>query len=142
MKQTFLTIIMSLVLLCAFAAVLRAQNEPKQPSMEELAANEAERLERLLDLEGWQVFYVDSTLQHDYLALDAEMKSLQGAKVGNVDLYVTVQDKWYQQIYDTYQKIFTEEQWAKYLKSGAARQQKARDKRREKAAKNAAKPKN
>ena len=59
MKQTFLTIIMSLVLLCASAAVLRAQNEPKQPSMEELAANEAERLERLLDLEGWQVFYVD-----------------------------------------------------------------------------------
>ena len=73
--------------------------------------------------------------------MDAEMKALQQSKVSNTDLYVSVQDKWMQQIYDSYQKFFDEDQWAKYLKTGAARQQKARDKRREKAAKAAAKSK-
>ena len=43
-----------------------------------------------------------------------------------------------EQIDKKYKEVFTEEQWAKYLKSGAARAQKARAKRQEKAAKAAA----
>ncbi|MBR5384248.1 MAG: hypothetical protein IK143_00035 [Bacteroidales bacterium] len=73
---------------------------------------------------------MDSTLNHDLHALRDEMKTLQTAKVGNVDIYQKVQDKWYQQIYDTYHRFLNEDQWKKYLKSGAAREQKARDKRR------------
>ena len=136
MKQTIRTIIVTLCL-TVFAGMIPvfAQEEKKQPTMEELAAKEADRLGELLDLEDWQIFYVDSTLQHDYNALDAEIKSLQGAKVGNQDLYLSVQDKWMDQIDNTYQKFFTEEQWARYLKSGAARNRKAREKRKEKAAK-------
>ena len=118
-----------------------AQQQEKQPSMEEMAAQEADRLGRLLDLEDWQVFYVDSTLQHDYVEMDNELKSMQSSKVSNTNLYYTVQDKWMEQIDKSLQKFFTEEQWAKYLKSGAARRQKDRDKRREKAAKAAAKTK-
>ena len=136
MKQTIRTIIVTLCL-TVFAGMIPvfAQEEKKQPTMEELAAKEADRLGELLDLEDWQIFYVDSTLQHDYNALDAEIKSLQSAKVGNQDLYLSVQDKWMDQIDNTYQKFFTEEQWARYLKSGAARNRKAREKRKEKAAK-------
>jgi hypothetical protein len=37
-----------------------------------------------------------------------------------------------EQIDVTYRKIFTDEQWAAYLKSGAAREQKARAKRKAK----------
>lgn len=118
-----------------------AQQQEKQPSMEEMAAQEADRLGRLLDLEDWQVFYVDSTLQHDYVEMDNELKSMQSSKVSNTNLYYTVQDKWMEQIDKSLQKFFTEEQWAKYLKSGAARRQKDREKRREKAAKAAAKTK-
>ena len=113
----------------------RAQDDKKQLTMEELAAKEADRLGELLDLEDWQIFYVDSTLQHDYNALDQEMKLLQGAKVGNQDLYLSVQDKWMDRIETTYERLFTEEQWAKYLKTGAARARKTREKRKAKAAK-------
>ena len=49
-------------------------------------------------------------------------------------MYIAVQDKWMEQIDVTYKKIFTEEQWAAYLKQGAAKAQKARAKRKAKAA--------
>ena len=126
MKQKFLFIICSvLVLSPAFA-----QTPEKQPTPEELASKEAERLETLLELEPWQVFYVDSILQHDYAALQAELLSLQKAKVENYDLYMDVRDKWAEQIDNSYHRYFNEDQWAKYLKTGAARAKKARDKRR------------
>ena len=100
------------------------------PSLEEQIENEANRLQRVLDLEDWQVFYVDSTLMHDFPAMQAEIKELSEAKVSNRDMYIMVQDKWMDQIDATYKRIFTEEQWAAYLKQGAAKAQKARAKRK------------
>jgi hypothetical protein len=47
-------------------------------------------------------------------------------------MYQMTYDKWMEQIDRTYKKIVTAEQWAAYLKSGAARAQKARDKRKAK----------
>ena len=103
---------------------------------------EVKRLSDLLDLEYWQEFYVDSTLTHDLQAMQAELEDYQKAKVGNSDLYVSVQDKWMQQIDDTYKRFFNEDQWKKYWKSSGQRNQKARDKRRAKAEKAAAELKN
>ena len=110
-----------------------AQTPAKQPDMYERAEQEADRLQQLLDLEDWQVFYVDSTLKHDFPAMMAGYEELRKSKVANQSMYQDVQDKWMEQIDRTYKKIFTEEQWAAYLKSGAARAQKARDKRKAKA---------
>ena len=109
------------------------QQDQEPPTVPEMAATEAERLERLLSLEYWQVFYVDSTLQHDFQALKDEMDGLQKSKVSNVSMYVAVQDKWMDRIDSTYMKIFTDEQWKAYLKNGAAKMQKARAKRKAKA---------
>ena len=92
--------------------------------------NEADRLQRVLELEDWQVFYVDSTLKHDYTAMQAEIVELSEAKVSNRDMYIRVQDKWMEQIDATYQRIFSSEQWKAYLKQGGARAQKARAKRK------------
>ena len=78
---------------------------------------------------------MDSTLTHDYHALQDELEELQKTKVGNVDLYQNVQDKWMQQIDDSYQRFFTEEQWQKYWKVTGQRAKKARDKRKAKAEK-------
>ena len=86
----------------------------------------------LLKLEYWQVFYVDSTLQHDYAAWQEEVKKLQAARVDNYDLYTITSDKWMEQIDKNYKKFFTPQQGAAYLKSGAAKQQKAREKRKAK----------
>ena len=94
---------------------------------------EADRLQRILDLEDWQVFYVDSTLKHDLPAMIAESEQLRAAKVANTSMYQEVRDKWWDQIDATYKKIFTQDQWALYLKQGAGKAQKAREKRRQKA---------
>ena len=111
----------------------KAQAQQQEaPSLEEQIEKEAERLERVLELEDWQVFYVDSTLMHDFPAMQAEMKELADSKVANRDMYIMVQDKWMDRIDATYKRIFTEEQWAAYLKQGAAKAQKARAKRKAK----------
>ena len=109
---------------------MREEEQVKQ--MREAIDATVENYEKLLDLEDWQTFYVDSILTHDYDALRLELKGLQAAKMSNADVYQQVQDKWAEQIYVALQKVLDEKQWAKYLKSGAAREKKARDKRAEK----------
>ena len=116
-----------------FCCEANAQQQPKQPDIYEQAEMEADRLQRVLDLEDWQVFYVDSTLKHDFPAMMADYDQLRKAKVANSSMYQDVQDKWMDQIDATYKKIFTPEQWAAYLKQGAAKAQKSREKRRLKA---------
>ena len=109
--------------------------EQKEKQMLEFIDKEVKRLSEQLNLEYWQEFYVDSTLTHDYKALQDELEELQKTKVGNIDIYQGVQDKWMQQIDDSYQRFFTEEQWQKYWKSTGQRAKKARDKRKAKAEK-------
>ena len=121
-----------LMLAGMFAASVEAsaQEPQKQPDIYEQAETEADRLQRILDLEDWQVFYVDSTLKHDFPAMMADYDKLRASKVSNTSMYQAVQDKWMEQIDATYKKIFNPQQWAAYLKSGAAKAQKARDKRK------------
>lgn len=107
--------------------------QPEQPDLFEQAELEADRLQRVLDLEDWQAFYVDSTLKHDLSAMKAEIESMSAAKVSNSSMYIAVQDKWWERIDETYRRIFTDEQWTAYQKSGAAKAKKARDKRKQKA---------
>ena len=127
---------------------LRAQNqgpqteEQKEKQLLEFIDKEVKRLSDQLTLEYWQEFYVDSTLTHDLIAMEEELTDLQKTKVGNADLYQRVQDKWMQQIDDSYHRFFNEEQWKKYWKSTGQRNQKARDKRKAKAEKASAELKN
>ena len=121
-------------LILAFSLDVYAQEQEKPKDIYEQAEEEADRLQRVLDLEDWQVFYVDSTLKHDFPAMMAEYEKLRSSKVSNMSLYQAVQDRWMDQIDATYKKIFNEKQWVAYLKSGAAKAQKAREKRKAKAA--------
>ena len=126
-----LFIVAAILFLGSFVA---SAQEQKQPDIYQQAETEADRLQKLLDLEDWQVFYVDSTLKHDWPAMIAEYDDLRMKKVSNSSMYQAVQDKWMEQIDKTYEKIFNPEQWAAYLKTGAAKLQKAREKRKAKAA--------
>lgn len=137
MKHFLSGIAAVLFLAAAFSTPLRAQNPPGEEEKEkrekqllEFIDKEVQRLSSFLDLEYYQEFWVDSTLNHDFHAMQEELEALQASKVSNPDIFVAVQDKWMQAIYDSYQRFFTEGQWKKYLKSGAAREQKGRDKRR------------
>lgn len=126
-----MTLLSAVFFLLSGASAAFAQQQ-EQPDIYEQAEMEADRLQRILELEDWQVFYVDSTLKHDFPAMMAEYEELRGSKVSNTSMYIAVQDKWMEQIDATYRRIFTDEQWAAYLKSGAAKQQKARAKRKAK----------
>ena len=129
---------------CIFLAFpLLAQNqktlspEEEEQKFFEFIQNSVDRYERLLKLEDWQVFYVDSILTHNNTAIKDECKALQDRKVSNYELYYDVQDKWNEATYQAFRKILNDEQWKKYLKSGAKKEKKARDKKlAEKAGKN------
>lgn len=116
---------------CIFSAwlTLSAQEKEKELSLEEKCEMEADRLERVLDLEPWQTFRVDSILKHDYAALTAEYERLKMSKVENFNIYEAARDRWMEAIDQAYRKVFNDVQWAAYLKQGAAREQKARARR-------------
>ena len=138
MRRFVRSIVLCAVLFAGLSAGLAAQTQSAdeakaEKEFYESVQKETDRLTRLLDLDDAQVFYVDSILVHDYKAMQAEVKDLSDRKVSNVNMYYDVQDKWQENIYEAYHKIFDEDQWAKYLKSGAARDKKTRDKRRAKA---------
>ena len=56
------------------SCVAMAQEPEKKPDVYEQAEMEADRLQKVLDLEDWQVFYVDSTLKHDFPAMKEELE--------------------------------------------------------------------
>ena len=125
----FFGIICSLLLSLTAWAQQPQSEEEQLKQLRESIERSVENYENLLNLEDWQSFYVDSILTHDYEALRLELKGLQAAKMSNADVYQQVQDKWAEQIYVAMQKVLDERQWEKYLKAGAAREKKARDKR-------------
>ena len=124
-----------LALALALSVPLMAQQqspEDQEKKLRESIETMLEKYEQTLELEYWQVFYLDSIMTHDYGAMMKELESKSKAKVENSDIYIQVQDKWNEQMYNSFRKVLNEEQWNKYLKQGAARDKKARDKRQEK----------
>ena len=130
MKLNIRVLIAFLIFFSGFETYAQQQ---EQPDIFEQAEVEADRLQRLLDLEDWQTFYVDSILKHDYSAMMTELQQFQKAKVSNVAMYISVQDKWRDKIDESFRKVFNDAQWTRYLKSGAGKAQKAREKRKAKA---------
>lgn len=131
-------ILISLLLLSIGSFVAFAQNENGKTDEEkiyELVEEQVEKMTENLGLDPAQEFYVDSIMLHDYSELQAELNAMSKSKVSNPDLYVQVQDKWMEKMYQEFEKLFTPEQWDKFLKSGALREKKARDKRAAKAGK-------
>lgn len=94
---------------------MQAQQPQKPPTPSEMAEKEAARLEKLLNLEFHQVFYVDSILQHDMQAMMDEIEQMHRDGMQEMSSYRIVQDRWKKQIETAYQRIFTPEQWEKYL---------------------------
>lgn len=103
--------------------------EQQEKKFYDMIEQQVEKYASLLNLEDWQVFYVDSILTHDYKEMQAELIELNTAKVTFQDAYIRVQDKWSEATYNAFNRIFTEAQWAKYLKTGGAKDKKLRDKR-------------
>ena len=101
----------------------------QEKEMQQKLDEEVEKYADNLKLADWQVFYVDSILNHDYRAMQAEFIEMNKSKVSNTDFYLMIQDKWMEQIYTSFHKFLDADQWAKYLKTGSSKEKKARDKR-------------
>ncbi len=123
-----------LLALAAFSAAAQEQLTPEQRE-KQLYENIQKQLDDLtmsLKLEDWQVFYLDSILVNNYTAMSAEFEEMSNNRVSSQDLYIYIQDKWMDETYNAIHKILDDNQWQKYLKQGAAKAKKARDKRAEK----------
>lgn len=128
------------VLLLAGAAAFAQQQEPQTPEQREKQLYESIQKQvdgyaESLDLEDWQVFYADSILTANFGSLAREFEQLGRNKVSDTDVYSRLQDDCMEKNYNAFRKILSDAQWAKYLKTGAARDKKARDKRAAKRAK-------
>ena len=124
---------MTLTVTAMAQAPMSPEEEAKK--LRESIDKEVDRLTGLLDLEDWQIFYVDSTLTHNLEAMMAESKQMQMSKVTNMDLYYLSMDKWNELTDQQYEKIFTKQQWDRYMNTGGKKAKKAREKRAEKARK-------
>lgn len=112
-RDIIIRLMLALALLTS-ATMLRAQNNEEEKTPEEMAAEEANRLEKLLKLEPHQTFYIDSILQHDMRALYDEVESLRASGTQEYTAYKQVQDKWKDQVDSSYKKVLTEYQYMIY----------------------------
>lgn len=119
------------IALFASAASFAQQKSEAQMQKElyDFIEQQVDKYANSLNLEIAQVFFVDSILTHNYFALQDELKEMSDSGVGNTGLYQMVQDKWDEATYKAFEKVLNPDQWAKYLKTGASRDKKARDKR-------------
>ncbi|MCR5002818.1 MAG: hypothetical protein K5984_00455 [Bacteroidales bacterium] len=116
----------------AFAQNGRPSKEEIEKQLYEYVEKEVSKYESQLALEDWQIFYADSILTYNLKSMQAEYDKYVEAKIANSDLYTKVADKWNEKTYDAMKAILNDKQWAKYLKLGAGKEKKARDKRKEK----------
>lgn len=135
-----------LALLTFSATALQAQDQ-EQKTPEEMALEEADRLEEMLTLLPHQTFFIDSILQHDMRAMHDEMQQLQMSGTREYVAFKQVRDKWIAQIDSAYKKVLTHDQWMQYCRSTGKLSKeelkalRAKEKADKKAAKAAAKAK-
>ena len=123
--------ISALILLAAFflAAAPAALAQQQEPDIESIINTQIENLTRIYGLDEVQVFFVDSILNYNYPAMLAEVQEVRTIGASNSDTYQIVSDKWMDATDTALEKVFTKEQWAKYMKSSFGKEKKRRDKR-------------
>ena len=105
------------LLLLSFSATIFAQQQQEEKTPEEIATEEADRLEKLLKLEPHQTFFIDSVLQHDMRAMYDEMQLMKQSGTQEFIVYQRIKEKWGNRIDSSYMNILTEKQWLEYLRS-------------------------
>lgn len=120
-----------LIVLFLSTLAMSAQNQGAQtpPSIPDMAAKEADNLTKLLDLEYYQTYLVDSVLQANMQPMMDEMDIVRKSGATNQESYMVVSDKWLDAIDTAFMKILTEDQWKKYMKTTYGKEKKKRDKR-------------
>lgn len=125
--------LISLTFLSLFFALTSLSGQNSKAGKEydpiDAASQQAVQISEQLGLEYWQEFYVDSLLKVEYVRYYEEYQKLVKEKVSGIEIYQRLQDESMERIDNFYQSVFTDEQWKKYLKMGAGKAQKDRQKR-------------
>ena len=99
------------LLLAAPAALAQ---EPQQPNVDEIIAKQLEN---------------HSILQYNFRALNDEFDETRKGGASNAETYQAISDKWMDATDQAFERVFTEEQWKKYMKSTYGKEKTRRDKR-------------
>ena len=126
--KTLQKILISAIVAFASVQTLPAQ-EPQQPDINQIINNLLDNLTSTYKLDDVQVFYIDSILQYNYPAMMEEIEATRKTGASNTETFQTISDKWMAATDDAFEKVFTEEQWRKYMKSSFGKEKKRRDKR-------------
>ena len=95
---------------------LLAQEPEKQKTPVEIAAEQAEKYKKDLNLTEKQFFLVDSTLQTNFSALSREFEKMKAGGRQTISGYDNVRDFWQTKTEESFNKILTPEQFIKYMK--------------------------
>jgi hypothetical protein len=90
--------------------------DPMEKSPEEMAIEQANRLENELNLNSTQLFYLDSILRHNYTELYAEIENARARGSQDQQTYKTLTEKWMQKTFDALKGVLDEQQYIRYLK--------------------------
>lgn len=99
----------------SFSSYAQAQSEEEQ--LQQMIESQFDSFTRNYNLDDIQQFYLDSILRNNYTQLLGELQDLKKTGASNSDSYDRINKKW-QEITNAAlkEKVFTEEQWAKYEK--------------------------
>ena len=113
MRYAIVCFLTAAALLCCNMA--NAQ-DPMEKSPEEMAIEQANRLENELNLNSTQMFYLDSILRHNYTELYAEIENARARGSQDQQTYKTLTEKWMQKTFDALKGVLDEQQYIRYLK--------------------------
>lgn len=126
--KTLQKILTAAILAFASVQAVPAQ-EPQQPDINQIINTLLDNLTNSYKLDDVQIFYVDSILQYNYPAMMAEIEATRKTGASNSETFQAVSDKWMAATDEALEKVFTEEQWRKYMKSSFGKEKSRRDKR-------------
>ena len=126
--KRILQALLTAALFLAAAPALLAQ-EQQEPDMDAIILKQVDNLTAVYTLDDVQVFFVDSILNYNYHAMMDEMNEARKVGASNNETFQGISDKWMDATDKAFEKLFTEEQWAKYMKSSYGKEKKRRDKR-------------
>ena len=121
------TITLSLIALILCFTNVKSYGQEPEKTPEEIAAEQADRLQKDLGLADHQLFFVDSVLQYNFAALTNEMEEMRKAGIQSRDSFMSAQKRWGLKTEEAFEKILDNDQFMKYLKiSGRYRDYKKR----------------
>lgn len=127
MKKIILLIFAAAALM-TFPTAASAQNI-EESEIKELVTKQISNLTNQFQLDEIQEFFVDSILWNNIPAMIEEYEAVKKTGATIQESYQVVADKWSDATDKALEKVFTKEQWSKYLKSSFGKEKEKRDKR-------------